>query len=255
MTKFTQIRGQFNVAGAPTERATLITHRLHKYDGSKRAVILLPGHNGDATTVMAFAAFIEGNQVLGDVAAAIRACLPALAIDAGGGQTFGNDAAITRIGEAVDWIASSGFGKADKVILAGTSMGSIAAVNYATRNPAKVKALALFYPAMDLQYTHDNAQTAEVNAAYGSLAAFDAAKASHSGIPQAAAGSLGQIPIKGWHSTPDNTVGPNAWSDFKTALAAAGSPAPGDHDLGNVGHGDNTLVPWASVKTFYEVHA
>jgi dienelactone hydrolase len=256
VTSFSQAKGLLNPGGAPNEKVTLITHRLHKWDGSKRAVVLLPGHNGDALTVMAQAAFLVGNQRLGDVAAAMDLALPVLAIDGGGGQTFGNDTAIARIADAVAWIAATGYGKTDKVILAGTSMGSTAGVNYAARNPSKVAALALFYPAMDLQWTRDNAgYTAEVDGAYGGSAGFTAAVASHSPTPQAASGALGSLPIKGWHASADSVVGPATWAAFKSALAAAGSPPPGDYDLGGASHGDNTQVPAADVAAFYAAHA
>jgi pimeloyl-ACP methyl ester carboxylesterase len=233
--------GAINPAGAPSEGVVTLLPREFKTNGTRRAVIILHGHNAIAVTPLAMAQYLAGPTLLGDVVAALRLGLPILAIDAGGGQTYGNDVAIARLDEAVDWVSATGLGKAQPILL-GTSMGSILAVNYAARHPTKIKAVGLLYTAMDLQFTHDQ-NVAEVEAAYGGASAFTAALASHSGIPQAQAGALAGVDLKGWYSTNDAVVGVGTWGSFRAAFIAGGGGALAEASLGAVGHGDNTLVP------------
>jgi pimeloyl-ACP methyl ester carboxylesterase len=241
MTFFLTAKGVISPGTAPTEKCVLATPRAY-IAGTRTPVVLLQGHNGDALTPFSsLVAFTPG-----DAWGAVDAQLPVLTIDAGGGQTYGNDVAIARTVEAIDWLGGN-------AILLGTSMGSILGVNVAARYPARVRALGLIYPAMDLQYVHDNGTTAEVDAAYGG--AFAANVASHSAIPQAAAGALNGMPIKGWHSSNDNVVGVDTWANFTAALAAGGAAAPDSYDLGAVGHGDNTLVPRGDVAVWLKAHA
>jgi pimeloyl-ACP methyl ester carboxylesterase len=247
------LRGVANPSGAPSEKYVCIFDRLHKWDGSRRCIIVPPGHNGDAVGGVSAPQWMAGARVYGDLAAAQLAGLPMLAIDDGGGQTFGNDVAIARIGEAIAWVASSGYGKADKVILSGSSMGSLASVNYAARNPSKVAALALFYPAMDMAFIHGNGYNTEIDAAYGGSAGYTAALPTHDPITQAQSGTLDGIPVHGWYSTNDTVVSTSAWTNFKNALVAR-SQAVGETSLGAVGHGDMTVTPTADITAFYGVN-
>lgn len=89
-----------------------------------------------------------------------------LAIDDAGAQTWGDDAAMGRIDDALTFLTSQGY-NASKVGLVGWSMGGINALNWIKRNPSKVACACLFAPLVDLDYAHTTIDPVNVDAAYG----------------------------------------------------------------------------------------
>jgi dienelactone hydrolase len=246
-------KGVISPGTAANEKTYTATRDSHRWDGSKRAAIVLPGRGWDALTPLSTLASTPGGDVLG----ALEVGLPVLCIDAGGTLTFGNDTAIARLEEAVAWVASSGFGRSDGVLLCGTSMGSMLAASYIGKNATnrgKVTGAALFYPSR-LDYAYNNGYAAEINTAYTDAAGYTAAKPTHDVIDLATAGKLNGVPIKGWYSTNDTTAGVSTWADIKAALAAGGASVPAESSLGAVGHGDNTLIPRSEVAAWLGSHA
>lgn len=245
-------KGVISPGTAPSEQSVLMLPRAFTFDGSKRAVIWCHGHNGDATTLtVSNLQFVDGAM-----AAALALGLPVLSIDAGGPATFGNDASIARITEAVAYVETQKIGRADGVVLMGSSMGTMDTLNYAARTPAKVRALGLMYPAMDLAYPHDvSGFGTAIDAAYTNNAGYQAAYATHDGLSQARAGALNGLRIRGWYASNDTTVGPNTWASFQAALAQGGAPKAGEFNLGPVGHGDDTLLPTSDVASWLQLIA
>lgn len=106
---------------------------------------------------------------------------PVLSADLGGGSTWGNDTALARIETLLTW-ANSNYGtRVDKVVMAGESMGSLLAFNWAWRYPQRLAALWVRAPITALDALHDrNAGFAgAIEGAYGGLAGYNAALATH----------------------------------------------------------------------------
>lgn len=171
--------------------------------------------------------------------------LPFLSIDAGGTATWGNDTAISRVGPAITWAENRGVAKTDGAVIVGGSMGTVLALNYAARNPSKVKALALVFPSTDLAFPYANGNSAGIDTAYGGGAAYLAAKATHDGIGQT--GALAGVSMKGWPSSNDTVVGTAQWATF---VAAMNSSLVEQSSLGAVGHGDPNTVPASEVAAY-----
>lgn len=150
---------------------------------------------------------------------------PVICPDLGGGNTWGNDTSVTRVGQAWTQVVAEG-AKADKVLLLGGSMGTLTALNYAKANPTNVAAIALVLPIVDLQDAHDNRGfTAVSETAYGGNAAYLTALAAHN--PAVNTASFAGIPIKLWYSTDDPYAFPATVTAFDTAIASATSQTIG----------------------------
>jgi pimeloyl-ACP methyl ester carboxylesterase len=100
--------------------------------------------------------------------------------DCAGSATFGSDAAQTALGAAVTWGLAQPGVKTDKVILFGTSMGTLTALNWARANPTKVAGYVGTLPAANMSDIHDNNRSAlatVIEAAYGGASPYGTAKA------------------------------------------------------------------------------
>lgn len=176
--------------------------------------------------------------------------LPLISGAFGGPTHWGTDTAQARVDEAVGILGSAEFAaKTDKVVLLGISMGALLALNWARANPAKVACLALMYPVTDLAYMHDTAAlgfTAEIEAAYGGAAGYQAALATHN--PQANAAAYEGMPIKMWYSDADASVG-----DTPAAFAAAVDTVE-PRVLPGAVHTDLSVIPTAEVQAFVSAH-
>lgn len=152
----------------------------------------------------------------------------------GGKASFGNDDSITAVGAAVTWLQAQPGVKTDKVIIGGGSMGALPALNWARQNLAKVAAISLIVPGLDLQYAHDTAPTqsqngvtvssvypnlkADIEASWGGGTTPPAGYyATHSPIVYAS--QLAGIPITMWVSNNDAITNSPAVPDaFVTAV-------------------------------------
>jgi pimeloyl-ACP methyl ester carboxylesterase len=74
--------------------------------------------------------------------------------DFGGISTWGNNSAVSTIGEAVDYLAAS-LGAVGPIHMLGGSMGALNVLNYAKRFPADVASLTLIIPLVALDAFHD----------------------------------------------------------------------------------------------------
>jgi pimeloyl-ACP methyl ester carboxylesterase len=82
-----------------------------------------------------------------------------------GGNTFGNDTGVTRVGQVIDYLAAQ-WGSSGRAVLVGASMGAAVALNYAVRFPEKVRTVAGIIPAVDLVVPADNPAKANIDLAY-----------------------------------------------------------------------------------------
>lgn len=236
-----QGKGQYAPSVA-TDKHVVIASRTYVPDGSRRPLLWCHSAGGDATEpVLATNNAIPHLQVLTDM----LGC-PLISFDAQG-TTWGNDNAQARMSDALAYLRSTwGAHPTLPPLVIAISMGGMQALNWIRSNA--FAALALLYPATSLQAIHDGAGgaangAATTEAAYGgSLAAFNAAVATHD--PAANAAAYAGKPIKIWRSSADAVVGTANQDAF---AAAAGITVA---DLGPVAHADFTsltpgdYVPW-----------
>lgn len=162
--------------------------------------------------------------------------LPAASADLGGPTTWGNDASVAAIDQLWSLMQARWGVPSDKLLLLAGSMGNLTAFNYLRANPTKVAAIAGILPVVDLAFIHDanpeaNADPAEVEAAYGGLAAYQAALPTHSPVIHKASGSPSAI----WYSTSDPIALPATALQFAADVGATAT------SLGAVGHSFNGL--------------
>jgi pimeloyl-ACP methyl ester carboxylesterase len=144
--------------------------------GSKTGVIQLHGSGSGALDNTDDRSYIQTNTNLVNRFATTR---PVACVDAGG-ETWGNDTAMSAIDDAYTWLTGAGGGKPGKVVIYGGSMGACNTLNWVKRNPTKVACAIVIIPVTDLNDIHDrspNGLAAPLNAAYsgGYQAARDAA--------------------------------------------------------------------------------
>lgn len=220
--------GRYSATGT-TEGDALLQPRQARAAGTARGVMLCHG----ATDVGRYA--ITGNYRNAAEKLArhgFNVCAPDLGAVAGVSDTWGNATAMSRMDDAWAWIknAAGGGAKTDKVCLVGGSMGGLNAVNWASRNPTKVAAIALVIPALDLEdiYVNDRGPglRAQIQAAYGGAPDYTQRS------PLLLASSIAGIPTRVWYSTND-VVTPAA-----TTLSFIGSvgQSVSARSMGAVGH-------------------
>lgn len=141
-----------------------------------------------------------------------------------GGQTWGNDTAISRIHEVIAYAGGS------PVILVGASMGGCNALAYTRAHPENVLALALEIPLLSIQSIVSLGYGAEINAAYPP--AYDDSTHGPLHSPIRFATDLPQdLPIKLWTSSNDPLVLPEVAEEFLSLR-----PQTLHADLGPLGH-------------------
>src|SRR4051812_9942226 len=92
-------KGRVSPGTAATEGYALRLPKRFAGGGTQRPIVFLHGHLGSALDVLTAADPLA--------VALLTAERPILSIDAAGGAAFGNDASITRLGEAVDWLTAT----------------------------------------------------------------------------------------------------------------------------------------------------
>ena len=121
-------------------------------NGTRSGILCLHGHGADATVFTPAAhtnSFAPGNHAR----ALAEAGFIVLSIDAGGPAPWANNASMSAVSNAYTWLTgATGGAKPATVGLVGWSMGGLAALNWAKRNPTLVGAMELFAPATDLDY-------------------------------------------------------------------------------------------------------
>jgi pimeloyl-ACP methyl ester carboxylesterase len=152
-------------------------------------------------------------------------------------DSWGNDTAITRVGEAIAYLRS-GWSQVGPVALVGLSMGALSALNYTLANPDEVACVALIIPGLDLEDLLLRGVAAGINAAYGGAYNDVTDGPTHSPV-QFAADLPASLPIRMWTSSNDIFAVPATADDFM-----ASRPQTVRTDLGAVGH-SSTVIPAA----------
>jgi predicted alpha/beta hydrolase family esterase len=164
--------------------------------------------------------------------------IPFIAADLAGGTAWGNDACKARMDDAWAYLQSKYKAKADKVLLYGQSMGSLAVLTWALANPTKVAACAVCLPIVNLVDVHDNnrgsfAATIETALGISGTYAGNATITARDPFQNTAAFTF---PMKMWISDTD-TVGRPA--DATSFAASVGAPTV---SLGSIGHSLSSFV-------------
>lgn len=160
-----------------------------------------------------------------------RRGVPCITSDQAGTSSWSNAAAVGTVGNALTYAGARLGSRSDKAVLFGTSMGSLLALNYTQMNPSKVLAVAVMLPIPDLEWVHDNGPApipANIETAFGGLAAYNAAKAGYNPMNHTA--NFAGVPVRMWYSDDDPTAVPERAIAFATATGAT------IESLGAVGH-------------------
>lgn len=192
------------------------------WSGGKPPLILCHG----ATDTAASIAAVDGFRAL--VTALAQDHL-VVAADLGGDQ-WGNDTHLARIGQAIAYANS--LGATGKPRLAGISMGTLGALGYARANPGAIAAVGVVIPALDLGDLYANRGfSANINAAYPPSGYNDATMGTTRSPVKYAAGLPADLPIGLWTSSDDPYTVPSTADAFVTAR-----PATWRTNLGALGH-------------------
>lgn len=149
-------------------------------------------------------------------------------------QTWGNDTAIARIGDAVAHLRT--LGVTGPVGLVAGSMGNANAMAYALAHPDEVGFIAGIIPLTDILDVMGRGASAEVNAAYGGAYSNVTHGPTHNPILLADDLPV-DLPIRLW-SSPTDLLTP-----YATAQAfEAARPQTELTDLGNTGHSDASVL-------------
>ena len=152
-----------------------------------------------------------------------------------GGQTFGNDTAITRIGQAITYLRAE-WGQYGPVVLVGVSMGALGALAYTLANPTEVAAVALVIPGLTLDGAEGGPYEGPIDAAYPP--AYDSVTDGPTHSPIQFADDLDpDIPIHMWTSSDDPITLP---ADADAFVAAR--PQTGRTNVGALGHDDDPVI-------------
>lgn len=212
-----------------TERGLVMTGTRWPGDGTRTAVLWAHGHAGTGVGEMTSPDNGRVLRKLGDGGLAV------VSSDYGGGTTWGDDAAQTKLSDAYSFATTTLGAKSGKVLLGGWSMGVLAVLNWARANPSKVAAIACVLPAVDLVDLHDNNRAgfkAEIESTYGlgsvPSVAGNATIAAHD--PAQNTGAYIGVPIKLWYSSDDSVVIPSVVTTFASNTGAQ------TQSLGAVGH-------------------
>jgi hypothetical protein len=168
---------------------------------------------------------------------------------------WGNDAAITRLGDAWTWAKANLPVKTDKVLLLGQSAGNVWGMNWARQNVSQVGAIASIIGVLDIQDIRDNNRqslAAGIDLAYSGVSGTPPTGgqyATHNPVQYAA--DLATIPQKHYYSTDDTIALPSRLDAY---LSAAGLDASSKVSFGTVGHsigsGLGTPSLWTDPGTF-----
>jgi alpha-beta hydrolase superfamily lysophospholipase len=187
------------------ESSVLTEPKRAKRDGSSVGVIAVHGHGG---TSLQFQSAGSGSG--GFTLALALAGFTVLSIDAGGPTPWADDAEMTDLTAAYNYLLNTIHVASPKVCVLGWSMGGLAALNWVKRNPTLVKAACVFAPATDLAYFHDTSvgkatYAPEIEADYGGSAGWAAGIVGHAPIGEPA-NYRGLPPVRIYHGDADTTV-------------------------------------------------
>lgn len=232
-----------------TPNETIYILRDDYYTAPQRICFCGPGYLGSAD------AFFPNYQDVPYILAANG--FTVIIADTNGTSTWGNDATVTAIDNAVTWCRGLfPDTKSDGIVMQGGSMFTLNALNYTKANPTKVKAMVIELPALNLKDLHDNRfldyptntipLLTPIEAAYGGTAGYNAALAAHDPAQNTATFKAwgGRINLLG------SETDPIAIPDLARAFVASVGSTASYTNFGNFGHyaGPGSLLPGRVVE-------
>jgi pimeloyl-ACP methyl ester carboxylesterase len=151
-----------------------------------------------------------------------------------GGDTFANDTAMTRIGQARTYLAAASGCSNAKILLVGASMGAALALRYAGENPAQVAGVVGIIPLVNIDAIYQ-ANTLGLRAAIGTAwgVVYPAALPANANLTvKAAPMADGVVPSILYYSDADAAINP---ADV-IAMANTIDAELVEHDPTNLGH-------------------
>lgn len=194
------------------EAHILLQSRLHKIsDPKERTIILLHGRTWTAREIQQTPTL----AVLMDKL--VRNGYTGLSIDAGQGDTWGNTASETAVGNAITWAKGSGniTDPTKKVVLLGHSMGGFVGFNYAKNHSSDIAGIIGGAPGTNLaRWYNDATYGPAVNTAYSGNYAVNSVGRD----PILYAGSFPSIPTKLYSVADDSFIPPAEVQAFHDSL-------------------------------------
>lgn len=145
-----------------------------------------------------------------------------------GGQTWGGDLVVTRIGQAITMLQSRGV--IGPIALVGGSMGGCSVLNYAYQHPEDVACVAAVMPLVDMDNAYANpwlvSRRSEMEAIYGDPPDFTG----HNPV-EFASSMDSDLPIHIWSASDDLLTPPETHAEF-----VANRPQTGFSNMGPLGH-------------------
>lgn len=203
-------------------------------NGSGRVpVIYCHGFSGSATA----APYSDSTEAADDLRSIAAMGYPVFVPDLAGASTWGNDASIAAFGTTVTNLGTALGTRTDKVALAAESMGALVALNWAWRNPAKVAAIMLRVPVVNLEgFRARNVGVfgGAIHAAYGGSGPYATALPDHDPSHANQLATLRTLArrTRVWHTASDEYVTPTEVATWCSAVGCERTMYAGDHAAG-----------------------
>jgi hypothetical protein len=190
-----------------------------------------------------------GNEITSDLVCQqlARWGFPVIGALDGGMSSWGNDASRTCMDAKLAYLAASQGADASHVALYSISMGGATALSWAQAHLGIINFYACLAGVASVQTFHDQQSALSINAAYGGLAGWNAAAATHDPLQIAQANHLTGLRGKMWIGSTDTVI------DAPTSPAALQTAVPGldilTYTYGAGGHFDIVYIDPVSVAT------
>lgn len=226
------IRKSFSIGDYVASEALWMAGTQQSWLGGDRPAVICHGYS---TATYPAASFYGSSGQRSLVDSVARHCTVGLA-DLGGNQ-YGSNTGITRIGQVRTHLASE-WGTTGTLILIGVSAGVPNALAYALANPTLVGAVVGILPILDLAHARSLGAPydAAIDAAYGGTYNDLTDGPTHSPV-QFAASLPSDMPIHLFTSSDDTLAVPSTANAFMAAR-----PQTTRTDLGAVGHSDSSVA-------------
>lgn len=182
----------------------------------KFGVVLL--HGSGAPIQYASVASWASGALAGLIA---QAGIPCIAAEMSG-QAFGNDAAMTDIGNAINYLAAQTGVPSTKIHVIGISMGAYTGLRYAANNVSKVASFTGIIPLCDLDYIYQGnvgGLRAQIGTAWG--VTYPTALPAGAIISSSAAALNGVVPSQMYYSTVDALIPTAQVTTMGTTIGAS----------------------------------
>lgn len=203
-----------SIPGLPDEMVTVALPRQWRRDGSRPAVIVLPGTGESWDFPLNPVVAQPLIEALTDAGFPVGCATPA--------NQWGNAYSRTWITAVKNYLQTSLGAKAGKIGLVGLSQGGLNALSWAGANPTLTGAVTAYITPPDLEFAASSSgYGSSVDAAYGGDYVEATMGATFNPQTMAEAGKYGSIPIEMVYASNDDVVPFSLPSAFKTAVGAS----------------------------------